>query len=283
MTNKYTYVSAEVILNKLSRDLRGTDIHESDVIDWTGEALGAMKVANILEEAVAFVDVKNHHTAVPLGMQYVMQIARDYSEGVVLETEEVSESVKVGIAYSYMDWVQDANFKTNFAPVRLSSHKFFSSVVCKEDESIYDNACRGDEYSLAINRFRFSFSEGSVAIAYLRTAVCEMTGYPMIPDSYEHISAITYYIKWKMAERFDYAGREGWGPKSEKAEKHWLKYVKMANNAAKMPQTLDEWQDLMDQGNYLLPRRKRYDGYFGNLAQPEQRRFNNPDNRLRRN
>lgn len=310
MMNKYSFVSSQVILAKLSSDLRGTNLHESDIIDWVGEALGFMKVTTNLEEATAFLDVKNHHVSFPEGLQYIIQVAKDnnFPEDiqntisppsvetvlapnvpVVLDHNDQFEDI-VNVAYyrpyfdhsyEYLDWVYSDVYKQRFSPIRLANHTFFSSLVCAEDKGIYDTGCRGEEYTVAVNRLRFSFKEGLVAVSYLRTVICPETGYPMIPDNMHAITAISYYVKWKMAERFAWAGREGWETKADKAEARWNKYVKQANNVAKMPQGIDQWQDLMDQGNYLIPRRSRYFGFFGNLATPEQRPFNNPDGRLR--
>ena len=46
-----------------------------------------------------------------------------------------------------------------------------------------------------------------------------------------------------------------------------------------MPWGVDQHQNLMDQGNYLLPRRKQYYGFFGKLGAAEGRNINDPDSR----
>ena len=103
----------------------------------------------------------------------------------------------------------------------------------------------------------------------------------MIPDDISFTNAITYYIKWKISERNRWNGVDGAKFEAEDAEKHWLKYMRQAVNKAKMPNTIDDYQDIMEQSLHLIPRTRLYYGFFGNLGREENRRFNNPDGRRR--
>ena len=67
MKQKLEYTSMETIFSKFNRDLRGTDISESDLVEWSAEALGFMKVVEIQEEALAFIEVQNHQAELPCG------------------------------------------------------------------------------------------------------------------------------------------------------------------------------------------------------------------------
>ena len=89
MRNKFSYTSMKTILSKFNRDLRGNDISESDIIEWAGEALGFMKIVEIQEEALAFIEVKNYQAELPDGFQYIIQIARN-NKYVVPEEESLS-------------------------------------------------------------------------------------------------------------------------------------------------------------------------------------------------
>jgi hypothetical protein len=74
---KYQFTSVNTILAKYHRDFRGVGILESDAIEWIGEALGFAKMAGVLKESVAFVEVRNHRAALPTGYHYIIQIARN--------------------------------------------------------------------------------------------------------------------------------------------------------------------------------------------------------------
>jgi hypothetical protein len=185
------------------------------------------------------------------------------------------------LGWFYSGWTESYYYHNNYTPVRLADHTFFNSIVCKEynSDSIYQSA--RDEYTIVghgCNRaLRFSFKTGSIALAYNKSVMDKETGYPLVPDDISFITAITYYIKWKIAESLDWNGREGFAIQAQKAEQRWLKYARQAKNKAKMPKTLDDYQDLLEQSHYLIPNHKRFYGFFGNLNQPENRSFNHPD------
>jgi hypothetical protein len=185
------------------------------------------------------------------------------------------------LQWAYNGWVNSEYYFNNYTPVRLADNTFFKSIVCKEQnhDAIY-HSCR-DEYTIVGHgqdrKLRFSFKEGSIALAFEKSVIDRDTGYPMIPDQISFITAITYYVQWKIAAQLDWEGREGFARKAENAERRWLKYARQAKNWAKMPKTLDDYQDLLEQSHYLIPNHKRFYGFFGNLNQPENRSFNNPD------
>ena len=129
---------------------------------------------------------------------------------------------------------------------------------------------------------RFSFKTGFVAIAYTRQMLDE-NGYPMIPDHYSYVTAVTKYITMKMMEREWYSGRQGFGDKVKKSEQDWQWYCKQAGNRAIMPEGLDQFQNMLDQRQYLLPRIHRYNQFFKDMGRRENRAYNDPDGRNQHN
>lgn len=191
------------------------------------------------------------------------------------------------LKYEYGGWTNSSYYRHNYSPVRLSNNTFFRSLVAQESgldkNSLYNPT--GDEYTLVGNfpnmELLLSFKTGYIAVSYVRNRVDEITGYPLIPDDISVISAITYYVKWKLSERLRWSGTEGFKFEAQDAETKWLKYVRQAINAIKMPSTIDEYQNEMEQSLYLMPRTRLYQGFFGKLGREEDRRFNNPDGRKR--
>jgi len=325
------YVTIDRVFSRLNRDLKGTELNESDVIEWIGEALEFLEVPQILVEDVKFLKVKDYHVDMPENLHMITQIAKNIDapitkvkeckpcsqpeiheedcgcslgeeqstafsticneetpldnlpDAYVLaflnsqEAQELSSQTfnTLDLDWTYDIWTSSNYYKRNYTPVRLATETFFNSLVCKEkDKSLYQTC----DYEYTIigdteKRIRFNFIEGEVAISYLKTSVDKDTGYPLIPDNISYITAITYYIKWKIAEMYDWSGREGWSSKAEKAEDKWLKYVKQAKNFMKMPKTLDEYQNLLEQTHYLIPDHKKYYGFFGNLGKNKVRNF----------
>tara|TARA_R110000796_G_scaffold252406_2_gene386631 strand:+ start:5848 stop:6792 length:945 start_codon:yes stop_codon:yes gene_type:complete len=312
MSQPIQYTTVDRIFNKLYRDLRETSLNESDVIEWIGEALDFLKVAENQEEAIAFLEVKNYQAVVPNGMQTVLQVARnnDYTScedaaaavvAAAAEEETLSDKVFLDcngtpivdyeIAYyrpffdlqwEYDPWLRSKFYQTQYTPVRLANHTLFKTLVCKEKG--FDDLYQGveDEYNImgtVDKKFHFSFSDGSVAVSYLRNAIDQETGYPLVPDQISHTTAITYFIKWKLAEWWSWNGRNGAVGLATDNERKWLKYVRQAKNWAKMPKTIDQYQNLLEESHQLIPRLKKSYGFFGKLGRAEDRTFNDPDYR----
>ena len=72
-----------------------------------------------------------------------------------------------------------------------------------------------------------------------------------------------------------YKGREGAKGKYDTAKEEWHWYCGQAGNFAMAPNGIDEHQNLLDQRSYMLPRNGQYFSFFGNLAKPENRFWDN--------
>lgn len=310
------YTTIDRIFNKLSRELpNNVQFNETDVIEMIGEASDFLKVAPNQEQSLAFIEVSGGLAPLPKGLQQIIQVARDNTytgspnkrcscpspAEVVLEIVEEAEVFPVvtdcqgkilgdyevvyyrpffDLRYEYDMWLGSSYYGNSFTPIRLANHSFFNSEV------IRNNGCTvygEDEYTLIGTTERvmkLSFETGRIALAFYKAAVDEETGYPLIPDNVSYISAMTSYIKWKIAETYSWNDREGFSQKAAKFEREWLKYARQAKNYFKMPKGIDQHQNLMEAGNRLIPNHNRYYSFFGNLGRKESRGFFNPDGGL---
>lgn len=305
--SRYKFTSIDRILSKVIRDT-GVEISlmESDVIEWTGEALEFIGATRMYEEAIAFAEVKNHQCELPPNLHVIIQVARNnawskveekcYPQELVNEMNEpnvayVCNDVDMGyvvldgcgtpvleydIAYyrPFNDLIKTSYYKQNYTPIRLATNSFFNSVVCnlEGNDSIYKSSDCVDEYTIIQGKLlRFSFKEGGVVIPYLRPVLDKETGYPMIPDHVSYTTAVTKYVTMKIFEKEFYSSREGSPSKFQKAESDWQWYCKQAGNLEMMPHGIDEHQNLLEQRSYLLPQQNRYYGFFGNLNKAERR------------
>lgn len=166
------------------------------------------------------------------------------------------------LQYEYNLWGESHYYKENYTPIRLTNHTFFNTLVCPEEKNLYHSHTNQDEYTIVENQIRVSFKEGSIALAYYKQRLDPETGYPMIPDEYSIITAITMYITMKMMSRMWYMGREGFADKYQKAEQDWQWYCKQAKNRHFLPYGRDEFQNFTDSRKQLMPPNKYY-GYFG--------------------
>jgi len=185
----------------------------------------------------------------------------------------------INVQAEYVNWTSCSAYAASWAVVRLANHTFFNSIVCKEKDSdlLYSNS--KDEYTIiGDNTLRLSFQDGFIAVSYARQKL-DNRMFPMIPDHFAYLTAITKYCTLKIMERLWLMGREGYERKVMKLEADWQWYCKQAGNRALMPKGIDAYQNLLDQSQYLLPRNFRYDQFFRDLSRPENRQFNDPDNR----
>jgi len=282
---KFQFVTIDTILAKYFRDFRGLDINTDDAIEWVGEALGFMKIVSASEEAVAFIEVKDYQATIPEGLHYIMQIARKTSwvdqdtscnptsmhsnlhvtQKIVGDTTEAIPEYTpyFNFPFKNLSWNNSSYTKKEFSNVRLADASFFNSLVCKIPalENLY--TATSDEYTIVQDNLRFNFKQGFVAVSYVRQMIDCDTGYPMVPDDESAKSAITYYLGWKFKERECWNHREGSCQLAEKAESKWLKYVKQFGNKAKMPQGIDQYQNLLEASFNIVPNHRKYYGFFG--------------------
>lgn len=294
------FVSINRIIAKHIRDI-GDDIHEIDLIEWIGEALGFMNVPSLQEHAIMFSEVKGFHVDVPKHFQKVLQIAMytDWKKDINPKCEDIVNSLKkenkcdcdkiftdcgeqdditpdyrvyFDLKWEYEPFEEISCFKEKWVPVRLAQSTFFKTVVCENDKFIpHGNV---PMYTIvggigSSQKLRFSFKEGYVVMSYYRTAISK-DGYPLIPDDIHVITAIEYYIQWKMSERLAWSGREGFQSISQQKYQMWLKYCNQAICTANMPKSLDEWKNLMDNSLHLIPNLNKYESFFGNYYNLER-------------
>lgn len=317
MGKKFQYVSLDRVLSKIYRELGIEEISETDVIEWAGEALEGIGAVGLEEEAIAFLEVKNHQALLPNGLRTIIQVARDnqwekpnckktcpadvlYENPEEMDVDNSSCPVPLDckgnpiegydvayyrpyfdLQYEYLGWCNNSLFKNRYTPIRLANHSFFNSIVCREDDSLYNPGVQ-DEYTIQDNIIRTSFKEGFIAIAYSRYKVDPLTGYPMIPDDYSIITAITYYITWKYMARMWYMGKDGYERKMREAESQWQWYCTQAANAAFKPYGVDEHQNLMEQHYRMIPDRENYYGFFGKLGRKDNTTWKDADGRNRK-
>lgn len=317
MGKNYQYTTLDRVIAKLYRDLGLDEISETDVIEWSGEALEGIGTVTLYEEAVAFIEVKNHQAILPNGLHSIIQLARNnqWVKGVTgvcpkdiitpcpidievpteVPTDDCLSPVVLDchgtpitdyelayyrpyfdLQYEYNGWNGHSNNVEHFSPIRLANHTFFQTIVCPEDKQVYTGSCI-DEYTIQGDVLKFSFQEGQVALAYHRQKVDPETGYPMVPDDYSVITAITMYITMKYMGRLYYNGREGYADKFQKAESDWQWYCKQASNNSMIPHGLDQYQNLLEGRHRMIPNHNSYYGFFGKMGRKDSTRWKDSD------
>jgi hypothetical protein len=312
MGRQLQYVGLERVISKVYRDLGVEEISETDLVEWSGEALELIGAITLYEESVAIVEVENHQAKLPHGLHAIIQVARNNKweksnkkicPADIIYDCEITEETNINeckpntdgvpidckgtpitgyeiayyrpyfdLRYEYIDWCSCSMYKQNFTPVRLANHTFFNSIVCAEDTQIY-NGNSSDEYTIVGDSIRTSFKDGQLAISYYKQKIDTETGYPMIPDDVSVISAIFWYIAWKYNTRLWMMGREGYADKMQLSEQQWHWYCKQAGTNQMMIYGIDQHENLKDMRHQLIPKQNRYYGFFGNMSRPENTMF----------
>ena len=146
-------------------------------------------------------------------------------------------------------WYSSHMCRNNFERVTLSDSRFFKSQVLKDEFGLQPQAFGDHKYTLAGQNIKFSFQRGQVAISYLKVPVDPETGYPMIPDDSAYINALTYFLRWKLAEFYDWTGREGFVNKIQSNFALWEKYAAQARVRTIKTRTRDEADRLNESHN----------------------------------
>lgn len=295
------YISLDTVLASLSRELKQYPVSEGEVIEWCADALEVIQTPSVYENAIAYIEVAQHQCVLPKHLHIILQVARNnnwknihdsITAKIITDPNINTPDIPVALdengtpineyelAYyrPYFDLIAEysiinshSSYFSHFTPVRLANQVFFGTVVAKETdfETIY-SSCQ-DEYTIVDNVLRFSFETGQVAISYLRQKLDCETGYPMLPDTIENKTAVIAYVRYKLKEIDFYQNRQGSDSRLAKSESDWHWYCSQAKNSNMMPQTIDEWENLMRQRSYIMPQTNRYYGFFGKLAHDENR------------
>lgn len=277
-------VSSNAVIGKVIRDY-GLREDKSTLIEWIGEAMEGIGIdRNWCQESVAFVTVENYQALLPNYCRTIIQIARNntYVSPLQVEEDVINATTSLtsftdcnpvpldefgqpltGVDYAYYRpyfdyvfeyqfWYASPLYQESFTPVRLADHNFFNNIVAKEDGIIY--TADAPEYTIVpdIRMLRFNFEMGQVAISYLRQITDEQ-GYPMVPDDYSYMEAVSSYIIYRKQKRDFFNHVEGSTSTLALAEKDWQFYCRQAKNRSMMPQSVDDYEKLKKGTRYLLP------------------------------
>lgn len=297
------YISLNNIFASLSREIKDNSVSDGEIIEWCGDALEAIQTPSTYEHAIRFAEVVDHQIVLPSHLHVILQVARNntpeasvIAEEVITDPTVTTPDIPVALdaegmpihdyelAYyrPYFDLIGEYNilgdnnpWAAKYTPVRLANSTFFDTVVATDVNFADMYTTCEDEYTIIEDVLRFSFETGWVAVAYLRQKLDCVTGYPMIPDTVENRTAVEKYIVYKLKLIDFYQNRLGSESRLQKAERDWQWYCNQAKNKNMMPQTIDEWENLMNQRNYILPQTNRYYGFFGRLSHSENRNLMN--------
>ena len=224
-------------------------------------------VCEIIEKETEQECNKNHHSTAPVCLDCEGRPINDYNVAYYRPYFD--------LIWDYQMWNGSSLYRNCFTPVRLSTNTMFNNMTCELANKHLESTCK-DEYNIIGGSIlRFNFEKGQVAVSYLKQ-ILDDEGYPMIPDNIESVTAITKYIILKVSERNFYNNRDGSESRLQYAAKDWQWYCRQAKNKNR-EMSIDDYENLLQQRSYLLPKTNHYNNFFGNLNTRESKRYNDPN------
>lgn len=223
-------------MSKLYRDLGiNYEISESDIIEWTAEALAMIGAYSQFEEISECLPLIGGKAKLPCGFEKLVDISY-LGRPVFWATNTNAHNYQCsGCQIQMCDWGQ-----------------------CEQTFYLND--------SYLISNIETS-GTANICIVYLGIPTDE-DGYPMIPDNIYYMKAITAYI----TSMLDYQEwRKGKLPDKvyKQSEADWLFYVNSARGAANMPNTA-QLENLKNVWRRLMPTVNDYSKGFTNFNKKER-------------
>ena len=258
------FTSIYTIFLRLKRDYNLTELNQSDVIEWSADALEAIGAVQIMEKKLKLLHVKNHLAQLPNGLIDILQVNRVYGyEGKCLcdqfntmfiavktkkpKIKQVEDCTKQQFCTDFIYLKPDDTGGLELKPIRKAESPFFVMNACEECENAKDKDGDYDYflYAQRVNDIVFSFKEGIVALTYF-TIPTDEQGFPLIPDVYQITDAVSKYIAYKyFTKQFYIRGDKTDFYKMNNAKQEWLDAVKRAANYAMMPD-IDDLQNMYE-------------------------------------
>ena len=214
-------VKFKFIIGKVLRDFDIEGVSwVPDAIEWIGEALKAVRHVTTYEKTQVVLNACDHKAAFPCGFYSLRYIT--YKGHVV-----PLGSTRDYRAPSKAAGQQEKLFSGIYSLPDLDG----SSTTINSEETKAPTYVTGEYYLLNPNYIVTSWETGEFTLHYLALPVDE-EGFPLFPDSYEHLEFISHYIAYKLMGR-NYRIGGDWTRRELKAEKdEWLRKARITSKAS---------------------------------------------------
>lgn len=215
-------VPCDRVIAKVFRDFRPNNSSwTSDAIEWIGEAINAIGAYYSYSELVMCLQVKGYSAPLPCKIEQLNGIK--YRD----------------MRLSRCDGVQNVD----------TCHHTSNLPMCKDE-------C----YSLNPSYIKTSFEEGELTLYYIGIPL-DCNGFPLVPDEYEYMEALVWYIVSRMILR----GHTLNGITFEYADARWEAFIPKARNSVDFPD-IDDMELFMRNWNSLLLDTGKVRRFFNNLG-----------------
>lgn len=277
MITKWTPISS--VLDTLQDTISPTFWNEMVMTEHCSRAMEMIGLAIQYEDDIKFVKIVNHKACLPKGLIQINQIAykRNFqmtgfdqatiSEMLGLDNEMYMQSSSL---WNGTLWMNSDYYYNHWQPLHLSTNTFALSVHC--DNSINISANCDYEYTVSPDgTITTNFKDGIICVSYKRYPL-DCNGEFLIPDSEYYKEALRAYC---MMRHWEYR----MNMKEEGAQGLYMMYRDLwslmkakATTEIREPD-LAELENIKNVQTRLIPKTRRFAGFFGNLAKEENTRF----------
>ena len=272
MVHKWTNIKA--VLAEVASTIPSDLWRESDAIEWAAIAMDKIGAQPQYEHAIHFDQVVNHKVCLPKGLVQVHMIAYKLNSTLTQEDLDAIER-SLGIddevnmessGLAIQAYLANRDFTNAWAPLRLSTNAFALSVHCDNCANI-DNSCN-ETYTISPNGIiTTSFNTGYVCISYYRYPT-DSEGNFLIPENAEYVDALRKYIMMRIWEKRRNMKEEGADSIYKDYRAEWSLAKARATADVRDPD-VNQMENLKNIYTRLIPKTRRYAGFFGNLSSEE--------------
>lgn len=271
------FVSIKTVLSDVIDTIDERYITNSDVLEWASKALGQMGCIEFYHPFVKFLRVDNYETYLPKGTIQVNQILYktdfqlsnyDMSELSSLVDEDDFNKVYKNFELKYAE--RNSYLTNKWQPLRASTNNFMLSVLCDNSPNLLAGC--NEEFTILPNgKIATSFKSGWIIVSMFRANIDENGDYLILEDD-ELIEALRFYVLYRLWEKRWNMKEDGSDTRFTYYKSQWGLYKNMVRGKMKLL-TEDQYQNIIEYSNSLLPKTKRYYNYFGTLGSADKTFF----------
>jgi len=226
------FKSSKALIAGLYRDLGiNTEINESDIIEWLGEALSMIGSYAQNKEISTVLTVTNHTVALPC------------------------------------DFIYPKDITYNGRPLSWSTKSAANNYKCDTCNTI-PTCCTEYNFYISDGCLNTSLESGDLCIVYQAIPIDE-DGFPLVPDNVYFDKALKAYVTY-MLDKIQFRRGLVPEVVFRMSEKDWYFYVNSARGSAYMPDS-SQMERLKNTWVRLIPKQNEYSNGFRNLESRERR------------
>lgn len=273
------FISIRSVLDTLQDTIPTQFWNEMTMLEHCSRSMDMIGAKPQYEDNIWFAKVENHKTCLPKGLIQINQIAYRV-DGCITDKDKDSINEILGIKPGqFMDnsnlWKLASFFSSDYyckywKPLRLSTNTFAKAIHVDNCPNLYVDC--DQTYTVSPDgTMTTSFKDGIVCFSYTSVPV-DCNGDFLIPDTEYYKDALRCYCMMRIWEYRMNMKEEGADKLFSYYQNQWSLMKGKAVSSIREPD-LAELENIKNVWTRLIPKSRRFSGFFGNLASEERTKF----------